>query len=130
MTVVSKLMEIWVKAPALKGARLAIVSACLKHVNEAFYRKVLEEHDVVLEHCPENENQAFYGKIASIIRSSQPKSITVVTIDGSPHCFQIHAAVNEAVYILSNPIPRKHYVVIYDRVVEISPESIRVARYL
>ncbi len=83
--------------------------------------------------CPEQENPAVYGKIASVIRSSKPRSITVVTVDGSPHCFTLHAAVNEAFYILGEKIveERKHYVVVDGKeLVEIHPDAIRLARYL
>ncbi len=124
------LMALWVKAPILKNADIVIVSRCLKYVNPKIYKKVTEGK-VVLEHCPEQENPETYGKIASMIRSSTPKSITVVTIDGSPHCFTLQAAVNEAAYILGMKVKRKHYVVVDGKeLVEIVPESIRVARYL
>jgi hypothetical protein len=54
-----------------------------------------------------------------------------VTIDGSPHCFQLHAAVNEAEYILGEKLNKRHYVVVDGRDLhEISPDTVRVARYL
>ena len=124
------LVKIWVKAPILKNADLLIVSKCLQWVNPEIFKE-LSEGRVTLTYCPEEEPQLAYGKIASIVRSSRPKSITVVTIDGSPHCFTLHAAVNEAAYILGEKIPRKHYVVLdAEKLVEISPEAVRIARYL
>ncbi len=124
------LMEIWVKAPILHGSDILVASRCLKYVAPEIYEK-LADGKVVLLHCPENENVAVYGKLASIIRSSKPKSVTVVTVDGSPHCLQLHAAVNEALYILGEKIPQKHYVVRDAKeLIEISPDAVRVARYL
>jgi len=77
------------------------------------------------------EHPALYGKIASMIRSVKPRSVTVVSIDGSPHCFQLHAAVNEAEYILGERINKKHYVLVDGKeLYEISPDAVRVARYL
>ncbi|MDK6028180.1 4Fe-4S ferredoxin [Ignisphaera sp. 4213-co] len=106
------------------------MSACLKIINNSFVEE-LAKGKVVLYACPEREHPALYGKIASIIRSSKPRSVTVVTVDGSPHCFQLHAAVNEAEYILGEKINKKHYVVVDgEKVVEISPDAVRVARYL
>jgi hypothetical protein len=120
----------WVKTPLLKGRDLVIASACLKFVNSEIMEKI-ERDKVVLIACPEREHPALYGKIASIVRSLKPRSITVVTIDGSPHCFQLHAAVNEAEYILREKLNKKHYVVVDGRDLhEISPDTIRVARYL
>ncbi len=125
-----KLLEIWVKAPLLRNSNLLIVSRCLKAVNPQLFKEISKEK-VVLTACPEGENVSIYGKIASIIRSSRPKSITVVSIDGSPHCLQLHAAVNEAVYILGERIPKEHYVVLDgEKLIRISPEAVRVARYL
>ncbi|RLF14674.1 MAG: 4Fe-4S ferredoxin [Thermoprotei archaeon] len=125
-----KLMEVWVKAPLLRNADILIVSECLKYVNKDIFN-TLCKGKVTLTVCPENENPELYGKLASIVRSSNPKSITVVTIEGSPHCFLVHAAINEAAYILGEKIPRKHYVVVNGReLVEITPEAVRVARYL
>ncbi|MHA1589541.1 MAG: 4Fe-4S ferredoxin [Candidatus Njordarchaeales archaeon] len=125
-----ELLALWVKAPILKNADIIIVSKCLKHVNPELYGKITKGK-VVLEYCPEQENPESYGKIASIIRSSKPRSLTVVTIDGSPHCFILQAAVNEAAYILGEKVVRKHFVVLDGKeLVEITPEAIRVARYL
>ncbi|MCS7099335.1 MAG: hypothetical protein NZ925_03220, partial [Sulfolobales archaeon] len=85
----------------------------------------------VLLACPERENPAYYGKIASMIRSSKPRRITVVTVDGSPHCFTLHASANEAEYILGEKIEKEHFVVVNgSSLVRISPHAVRVARYL
>lgn len=120
----------WVKAPLLKGSDLLIASACLPLVNPELFEKLSKGKTVLLA-CPEREPPTHYGKIASIIRSSRPRSITVVTIDGSPHCFTLQASVNEAEYILGEKINKKHYVVVDSRELkEISPDAIRAARYL
>lgn len=122
--------NIWVKTPILKGTDLLLSSACLPHVNPELFDKISKDK-VVLLACPERENPALYGKIASIIRSSKPRSITVVTIDGSPHCLMLHASVNEAEYVLGERINKRHFVVINAKELrEISPNAIRVARYL
>ncbi len=124
------LWSTWVKAPPLKGANILIASACLPIVNPGLFEK-LSEGCAVLLACPERESPTYYGKIASMVRSSKPKSLAVVTIDGSPHCFALHASVNEAEYILGECIPREHYVVVNgNELVRISPDSIRLARYL
>lgn len=124
------LWSTWVKAPPLRGADLLIASACLPIVNPELFEKLSKDR-VVLLACPEQESPAHYGKIASMVRSSRPRSLTVVTIDGSPHCFTLHASVNEAEYILGERVPREHYVVVNgSELVRISPDAVRVARYL
>jgi len=125
-----EVLSIWVKAEILRGSRWVLCSKCLKFVNPEIYR-MISEWGVVLEFCPEENGQVVYGKIASMMRSSPPSKLYVVTIDGSPHCFTLHAAVNEAVYILGEDIEKEHYVVVDGKELRrISPESVRVARYL
>ncbi|MEM3937497.1 MAG: 4Fe-4S ferredoxin [Desulfurococcaceae archaeon] len=126
----SWLWSTWVKTPLLKNAEILVVSACLPVVNPELYRK-LSEGKVVLFACPERENATHYGKLASMIRSMKPKKLTVVTIDGSPHCFALQASVNEAEYILGEKVEREHYVVLNGKELkQISPDAVRVARYL
>ncbi|MEM1680964.1 MAG: hypothetical protein QXZ56_07145 [Sulfolobales archaeon] len=125
-----RLWSTWVKTPILANSDILIASACLPIVNQELFKQ-LAEGRVVLLACPESESPTYYGKIASIIRSSRPKTITIVTVDGSPHCFALHASTNEAEYILNEKISKEHYVLVGGKeLVRISPNSIRVARYL
>jgi len=120
----------WVKSPVLKGADLLIASACLPSVNKELFQEI-SEGKVVLLACPEEESPIHYGKIATIIRSSQPRTVAVVTIDGSPHCFTLHASLNLAEYLLGTRLSKKHYVVVDGRkLVEITSNAVRLARYL
>ena len=124
------LWSVWVKAPILKVKKLYIVSACLPYVNKELFDKITHDGTVLLA-CPEREPPTHYGKIASMIRSCEPNEVIVITIDGSPHCFTLQASVNEAEYILGKKINKKHYVVVDAKELnEISPDAIRVARYL
>jgi hypothetical protein len=121
------LWSTWVKADRLKDADVAVVAACLPFVNPKLYEEISRGRTVLA--CPEREHPAL--KIASMVRSSRPRSITAVSIDGSPHCSLLHASVNEAEYIMDEEIPRRHFVVVDGReLVEISPAAVRVARYL
>jgi len=126
----AKLLRTWVKAPILYNAELLIIGECTKIVNPSIIKE-MGKNKVVLTYCPEGENPLAYGKIASIIRASKPKSITVLTIDGSPHCLLVHAAVNEAIFEVGEPIKQEHYVLVNGKeLIKISPDTIRVARYL
>ncbi|MCX8184195.1 MAG: hypothetical protein RMI56_04860 [Sulfolobales archaeon] len=126
----SWLWSTWVKAPILANSDLLIASACLPVVNPELFKQLSSGRTVLLA-CPERENPTHYGKIASIIRSSRPRRITIATIDGSPHCFMLHASANEAEYIVGEKIDKEHFVVVNGKqLVRISPHAVRVARYL
>lgn len=118
------------KAPFLREASLLVVGECVQAVSYDVYKK-FEEGRVVLTSCPEAENAgSVMGKLAAIITCSSPKEVTVLTMEGSPHCFMLHAALNEAVFITGSNIPSKHFVIVDGKAVEVSPESVRVGRHL
>jgi hypothetical protein len=125
-----KLLQTWAKAPFLKDADVLIVSECLKPIYPEVAEK-FSEGRAVLTVCPEAEQNAIiYGKLASMIRSSPPKTITVLTVECSPHCYLLHAAVNEAIYIADSNIPVSHFVCLNGETIQVSNEAIRMARYL
>jgi len=122
------LLSTRVKDPRLRNATLIIVSECLLGTNIV---DKLAERGVVLYACPERERDTYHGKIATIIRCSQPRAIEVYTAEGSPHCFLLHTAVETAIFITDSQIEVKHYVVLgQEQIVEVRREAIRVARYL
>ncbi len=123
------LLSVWVKAPMLKNSEILLSSACLPIVDPRIFEE-LSRGRVTLLVCPEKEGAAYYGKIASIVRSSKPRRMVVATIDGSPHCFILHASVNEAEYILGEKLEREHYVLMGGKLKRISPDAVRIARYL
>jgi len=114
----------------MENREVLVASACLPAVNPRLFEELSQGRTVLLA-CPERESSAYYGKLASMIRSTRPRKIVVVTIDGSPHCFALQASVNEAEYILGERVDREHYVVVDGvELKKISPNAIRVARYL
>ncbi len=125
-----KLRETWVKAPFLKDAALLIVGECVKAVQKTVYEEFAEGRKV-LTSCPEAENaESVAAKLASIMKCSVPREIVILTMDGSPHCFALHAALNNAIFVTGSNIPCKHVVIVAGKAVAISPETITVARYL
>jgi len=83
-----------VKAPFLKGASLLLVSECAQSVYPEVYKRFMKER-VVLTSCPEAENaEMLMGKLAAILTCSDIKDLTVLTMEGSPHCLMLHAAAN------------------------------------
>jgi hypothetical protein len=94
------------------------------------YKRFVEDR-VVLTGCPEVENaKMIMGKLATILTCSNPSDLTVLTMEGSPHCLTLHAAANEALFTTKASIPLSHFVILEGRAIEVSSESVRVARYL
>jgi len=125
-----KLVETWVKAPFLKGASLLLLSECAQDVSPEVCKRFAKGR-MVLTSCPEVENvEMIMGKLSSISTCSNPRDLTVLTMEGSPHCFALHAAANEALFITKAKVPLSHFVILEGKVLEVSSESVRVARYL
>jgi len=125
-----KLLETWVKAPFLKEASLLLAGECVQSVYPDLYKRFVEGR-TGLTSCPEAESVgSIMGKLASIITCSKPREIKVLTMEGSPHCFALHAALNQALFITGSNIPTQHLVIVNGKVFEVSPESVRLGRYL
>ncbi|RLF10916.1 MAG: 4Fe-4S ferredoxin [Thermoprotei archaeon] len=69
-------------------------------------------------------------KVATMIFKSSPSSITVLTMNGSPHCIQLHFLVEQARQLTSYTGPVRHLVVEKGELIEVSSEAVRVARHL
>ena len=127
-----KITETWVKAHLLRGARVLLAAECVKNLYPEVFKR-LSEGRVAFTCCPEVENTTLLmGKLASIIRCSEPAEIVVASIEGSPHCLLLHMALNEALFDVGateRPVVR-HYVVLEGQLIEVSEEAARVARYL
>lgn len=102
------------------------------------YGTCVEEHEGTLEKfenysklsfCPEKEhiNMAFYKLMAMM---SVAKSLTVVTVDGSPHCVQLHYIADEVRRYSKKNFDVVHYIIRDGKIVEISSEAVKTSRYL
>jgi len=127
----SKITETWVKAPSLKGADILLAADRVKKIYPGLFEELAKGRAAFLC-CPETENPTMLmGKLASIITCSKPREIVIVSIEGSPHCLLLHMAINEALFVAkAKEVSVKHYVVLEGRLIEVSEEAARVARYL
>lgn len=126
------LLSTWVKDPNLRNNILVIASECIAR-EENFLKYIQSTYSnsaVLTLACPEKERDTYHGKIAAIIKCACPREIHVITREGSPHCFLLHSAVNEAVFLTGSTIQHKHFVYFNGRVIEIDADAVRVARYL
>ncbi len=68
-------------------------------------------------------------KIAMIASLNKIRSISALTMDGSPRCIQLHFSIEDLRKLLPE-LKVKHYVVEKSELHEISSEAIRAARHL
>jgi len=110
--------------------RLLVYGSCI--FNE--YPDILSrfsEGRVALGVCLEAEHLNVVAlKLASIFARVDLEGVVVLTVDGSPHCIQLHHAVEEARKVTGRQVNVRHFVIEEGEALEVSPEAVKVARYL
>jgi len=115
-----------------KEGNLLLIGSCMNRFPEIVNDITKQEGDHTILHvCLEEThmNQAGF-KLGSIVKYSGLSQITVLTIDGSPHCVQLHFVVDDIKRHFAPEIITKHYVVEKGRVHEISSDAVRRSRHL
>lgn len=74
-------------------------------------------------------NQAGF-KIGSIVKYSNIKKVTVLTVDGSPHCVQLHYVVEDIKRHFAPDIETGHFVMEKGKLFEITADSVKRSRHL
>jgi hypothetical protein len=124
------LLSTSVTSKKLRGKSLLLYGTCIKEE----YPNILAEFSknrTPLYICLEEEHMNKVGfKLATILKIAKPKDITVLTIDGSPHCVQLHFAVEQARNISGVGVPTRYFVIEKGKIREISAKAIRMARHL
>ncbi len=69
-------------------------------------------------------------KIASIMARVDLEELSILTVDGSPHCLQLHHAAEEAARISGFSGRLRHMIFRRGKVEEVSREAVKAARYL
>ena len=113
-----------------KGKKLLIASYCLVEDRPEIFEMFSEEDIFPLKVCMEAEefNRVAY-KILSFIKYSEVKEVIVVTVDGSPHCIQLHHIIDDIRRHFAE-ISSKHFVYSKGKLIEVSYEAVKISRYL
>jgi len=110
--------------------RLLIVGSCL--IDE--HPKIVEKYSngrAKLKVCLEREHfNMVCLKLSSIIARVPLEEIIVLTVDGSPHCIQLHFMMDEIEKITGKKLNVKHILVYKGEDVEVDDETVKNARYL
>ncbi len=125
-----ELLSTNVKSKVLREGPLLLYGTCVEAEAPGVFRE-LSKGRIPLSVCLHKEHMDKVGfKIATIIMTSDPKEITVLTVDGSPHCLQLHLAVEQAKRIAKSEANVKHFVIEGGKSVEVSQDAVETARHL
>ncbi|RLE82954.1 MAG: 4Fe-4S ferredoxin [Thermoprotei archaeon] len=110
--------------------RLLVYGKCVEEEYPSIFSKYSEGR-VALSVCLEAEHMNTVGfKLASIVARIDLEEIVILTVDGSPHCIQLHFMAEEVNKMFGGKLPTKHLVIEEGKVVEVSPRVVKTARYL
>ena len=124
------LLSTSVAARALRGARVLLYSECLRDEWPEVLAEEAKGH-LALCACLERDHVCHItAKLATMIIMGAPKAFKVLTVDGSPHCIQLHFAIGQALRITGRELPVEHLVVEKGRLYKIEPATVRAARHL
>jgi hypothetical protein len=101
------------------------------------FPEIVEEYSkmnggkAVLHVCLEETHMNHAGyKIASMVSNAKLSSLTVLTVDGSPHCVQLHYLIEDIRSHFTPNIATQHFVVEKGEILEVSPDSVKKSRHL
>lgn len=125
------LLEVNAGSRYVRGENVLIYGSCIESEHPWILKETSEDRNL-FSICLEKEHMnAVVYKLATMFRlSNPPNEFTVLTVDGSPHCVQLHYAVEEACKLTGHKIPIKHLVIFNGKVVDISPNVVKLSRYL
>jgi len=113
--------------------QLLLVGSCMNSRFPGIVKEYREKDggQAVLHVCLEEMHVNHAGfKIGSIIRYSKMNKVTVLTVDGSPHCVQLHFVVEDLKSHFTPDIETAHFVVEKGKVYQVSPKAVKRARHL
>ncbi len=124
------LLSTSVAAKDVRGASVLIYSECLRHEWPELLAQQAEGR-VALSVCLEREHISHItAKLATMLVMGRPAELVVLTVDGSPHCLQVHFALQQALRLTGLPVPVRHLVIEKGRLYEVGPDVVRAARHL
>jgi hypothetical protein len=127
-----RLIDINAKSSILRQAsKILIASRCLETEKPQILEEYKRKGYVILTACPEAEHVNMLGfKLAGILVRGSYEETSVLTVDGSMHCTQLHWMVEEVFKITRATCSRRHFVVHKGEVVEISQDAVKKSRFL
>ncbi len=131
---IPRLIDVNAKSRVFRGRdKLLIIGRCVELEHPEILEKYLSSNEYgVLSVCLEAEHVNMVGfKLAGIIIRNGFKELTVLTVDGSMHCTQLHWMVEEVCRITGcEDIKRRHIVIYKGREYIVSGKAVKTSRYL
>ena len=108
-----------------------ILGTCVISEHPQAIKEIEGEYDTFLHVCLESIHMNMIEtKLAAMVKMKNPREIGVLTVDGSPHCVQLHYIVEDLLKYFQESFEVKHFVISSKKVHQISSDSVKVSRHL
>lgn len=109
--------------------RLLLYGSCIE-VEWPEHLKALSAGRFAASVCMEREHYNMVGyKLACAVRASSLREVVALTVDGSPHCVQLHTLVEEVRKLIGG-FEALHYVIYKGKLYRVEAEDVKLSRYL
>lgn len=127
---IPKLVDINARSRLIRGFRkLLIIGRCVELEHPKFLELFNDYAKVSV--CLEEEHMNMTGfKLAGVLARGSYEEVAVLTVDGSPHCMQLHYMIEEVCRVVKNLPRRRHYVIEGGKLIEVPEKAVKTSRYL
>ena len=124
------LMDVNVCSRKIRNVKkLLIYGTCVRDEYPEIFSKFSKDR-IPLAVCLEKEHFNMVAlKLASLVARLDLEELVVLTVDGSPHCVQLHMVVEEVAKI-TRKLKARHFVIEEGKAIEVSEKAVKTARYL
>lgn len=112
--------------------KFLVVGNCVADLYPSIFEEFKNEWKNVVNFCLEqNHYNNLLAKLFDILSLGKTKKVGFLTVDGSPHCIQMHFCSKYLIRGLKNKVEFKHFVIDKDgKVFEVDSETIDKSKNL
>ena len=127
-----RLMETNAGSHLLKrDGKWLILGSCVITEHPQIIKEITNKYDTILHVCPEAFHMNMIEtKLAAMVKIKNPKEVSVVTVDGSPHCIQLHYIIEDLVKYFQEKFEAQHFVISSKMLYQINNKSVKASRHL
>ncbi len=112
------------------NSSILLYGSCVPQQFKKYLQKFTKGR-IPLSACLQEQHMDNLGfKLATLLLYQPLKEITVLSIDGSPHCVQLHALAEQAKRISKSAVHIRHYVIEEGKLFEVTSDTVKTARHL
>ncbi len=111
--------------------KILITGTCVPKRYPEIFKKFKTDDLVHLHVCLETHHMSMAGyKLAKMVEFSNIEEIIILTVDGSPHCFQLHVIGQDIKRHWKPEANIEHWVIEHGELISIDYQTITVGRHL